>query len=150
MAARVGPDGEVTGVDPSPPVLDHARSRNRRPDSAPCDYREGVAEALDFPDACFDTVVTSLMLHHLPEELRPTALREMYRVLRPGGRLLVAEFLPPRSRIGRHRVHGGTGRAMAHNRVDLLDTLVTDAGFELIGRGDLRPRLSHVQAKRTR
>ncbi|MGW0204645.1 class I SAM-dependent methyltransferase [Streptomyces sp. NPDC003233] len=135
-------------VDPSPPVLDDARGRDRRPDSAPRDYREGVAEALDLPDACFDTVVTSLMLHHLPEELRPTALREMYRVLRPGGRLLVAEFRPPRSRIGRNLVHG-TGRARAHNRVDLLDALVADPGFELLGRGDLRPRLSYVQAKRT-
>ncbi|MGW2650227.1 methyltransferase domain-containing protein, partial [Streptomyces sp. NPDC001393] len=97
-----------------------------------------VTEALDFPDGSFDTVVTSLMLHHLPEELRPTALREMYRVLRPGGRLLVVEFRPPKTRIDRHLVHGGVGHAMAHNRVELLDTLVTDAGFELLGRGDLR------------
>ncbi|MEV6056520.1 methyltransferase domain-containing protein [Streptomyces sp. NPDC052107] len=150
MAARIGPKGAVTGVDPSPPVLDYARGRNRRPGSAPCDYREGVAEALDLPDASFDTVVTSLMLHHLPEELRPMALREMYRVLRPGGRLLVAEFRPPKSRIGRHLVHSGAGDAMAHHRVDLLDALVTDAGFELTGRGDLRPWLSYVQAQRTR
>ncbi|MFD8388679.1 class I SAM-dependent methyltransferase [Streptomyces sp. NPDC059680] len=149
MAARVGPDGAVTGVDPSPPVLDYARARTRRPGSAPCDYREGVAEALDLPDGSFDTVVTSLMLHHLPEELRPSALREMYRVLRPGGRLLVVEFRPPKSRIGRHLVHGGAGHTMAHNRVDLLDTLVTDAGFELLGHGDLRPWLSYVQARRT-
>ncbi|ALV30926.1 methyltransferase domain-containing protein [Streptomyces sp. CdTB01] len=150
MAARVGPDGAVTGVDPSTPVLDYARRKKQHPGGAPCTYREGIAEALDLPDASFDTVVTSLMLHHLPEELRPAALREMHRVLRPGGRLLVVEFRPPKSRIGRHLVHGGAGHAMAHNRVELLEGLITDAGFEVSGRGEVRPWLWYVQARRTR
>ncbi|MGV4983195.1 hypothetical protein ACVB8X_01360 [Streptomyces sp. NRAIS4] len=74
----------------------------------------------------------------------------MYRVLRPGGRLLVVEVRPPRTRIGRRLVHGGVGHAMAHNRVDLLDGLVTDAGFELGRRGDVRPWLVYVQGRRTR
>jgi ubiquinone/menaquinone biosynthesis C-methylase UbiE len=148
MAAQVGPDGAVTGVDPSPAVLAYARRKKRRPASAPCTYKEGIAESLDLPDTSFDAVVTSLMLHHLPEELRPAALREMYRVLRPGGRLLVAEFRPPTSRIGRHLMHGGAGYAMAHNRVDLLDGLIADAGFEVRGSGDVRPWLCYVQAVR--
>ena len=149
MAARVGPDGAVTGVDPSPPVLAYARNKQPRPGSAPCTYQEGVAESLNFPDASFDTVVTSLMLHHLPEQLRPAVLREMHRVLRPGGRLLVVEFRPPRSRLGRRLVHGAAGDAMAHNRIDLLDGLVADAGFDVHGRGDLRPWLCYVHAGRT-
>ncbi|WTI42501.1 methyltransferase domain-containing protein [Streptomyces sp. NBC_00589] len=149
MADRVGPDGAVTGVDPSPSVLAYARRKNRnRTGAAPCTYREGIAENLDLPGTSFDTVVTSLMLHHLPEELRPTALREMLRVLRPGGRLLVVEFRPPKSAIGRHLIHGGVGHAMAHNRVDLLDGLIGDAGFEVRGSGDVRPWLTYVQAVR--
>ncbi|WP_128801659.1 MULTISPECIES: methyltransferase domain-containing protein [unclassified Streptomyces] len=148
MAARVGPAGTVTGVDPSPPVLAYARRRKQRPGSAPCTYQEGIAESLDLPDASFDTVVTSLMLHHLPEELRPAALREMLRVVRPGGRLLVVEFQPPKSRLARHLVHGGTAHAMAHNRVDLLDGMITDAGFEVGGHGEERPWLYYVQATR--
>ncbi|MEV5878285.1 methyltransferase domain-containing protein [Streptomyces sp. NPDC052101] len=150
VAARIGPDAAVTGVDASPPVLAHAHGRKKRPGSAPCVYREGIAESLDFPDASFDTVVTSLMLHHLPQELRPAALREMRRVLRPGGRLLVVEFRPSKGWIGRRLVHGGLAHAMAHNRVDLLETLVGDAGFELSGRGDVRPWLTCVQGRRTR
>ncbi|MFI1164625.1 class I SAM-dependent methyltransferase [Streptomyces sp. NPDC020801] len=148
MAARVGPAGTVTGVDPSPPVLAYARRRSTARGSAPCTYREGVAEDLDLPDASFDTVVTSLMLHHLPQELRPAALCEMCRVLRPGGRLLVVEFRPPKSAVGRRLVHGGAGDAMAHNRVDLLDGLIRDAGFEVRGGGDVRPWLTYVQAVR--
>lgn len=150
MAAQVGPTGKVTGVDPSPPVLDYARRTRQRPGGAPCTYREGIAESLDLPDASFDTVVTSLMLHHLPEELRPKALREMHRVLRPGGRLLVVEFRPPKGRLARHLVHGSTGHAMAHNRVDLLEGLVAGAGFEVRGQGEVKPWLYYVQAERVR
>ncbi|MGW7610565.1 class I SAM-dependent methyltransferase [Streptomyces sp. NPDC054766] len=148
MAAAVGPEGTVTGVDPSPSVLAYARRRNRAGQGAACTYREGVAEALDLPDGSFDTVVTSLMLHHLPEELRPAALQEMWRVLRPGGRLLVVEFRPPRSAVGRHLVHGGLGHAMSHNQTDLLDGFITGAGFEIRGSGDVRPWLTYVQGVR--
>ncbi|MFJ7966459.1 class I SAM-dependent methyltransferase [Streptomyces sp. NPDC096324] len=148
MAAVVGPRGTVTGVDPSPSVLAYARRRRGAGQGAACAYREGVAENLDFQDGSFDTVVTSLMLHHLPEELRPAALAEMGRVVRPGGRLLVVEFRPPRGALGRHLVHGGLGHAMSHNRTDLLDGLVTGAGFEIRGSGDVRPWLTYVQAER--
>ncbi|GGJ28042.1 class I SAM-dependent methyltransferase [Streptomyces brasiliensis] len=146
MAARVGPKGAVTGVDASPPMLDYARRRSAGVLGAPCSYQEGIAEALGFPDASFDTVVTSLMLHHLPEELRPAALREMCRVLKPGGRLLVVEFRPPTNRLGRHLVHLGSAHAMAHHRVDLLGDFIRDAGFEVRGEGDVRPWLTYVQA----
>ncbi|MFD1658406.1 class I SAM-dependent methyltransferase [Streptomyces caeni] len=119
----------------------YARRRRGGRNSAPCAYREGIAENIDLPDGSFDPSVTSLMLHHLPEAARPAALREMCRVLRPGGRLLVVEFRPPASGLGRRLVHGGVGHAMAHNRVDLLDGLVRDAGFEVRGGGDVRPWL---------
>ncbi|MGP3684251.1 class I SAM-dependent methyltransferase [Streptomyces sp. IBSNAI002] len=119
MAEWVGPGGAVTGVDPSLPVLDYARRKShRRPQWSTAAYREGMAEALDLPDASFDTVVTSLMLHHLPEELRPVALREMVRVLRPGGPVLVADFRPPKSGLVRHLVHATGGHAMADYRAD--------------------------------
>ncbi|MFD4878975.1 hypothetical protein ACFWOB_37210 [Streptomyces sp. NPDC058420] len=74
----------------------------------------------------------------------------MYSVLWPGGRLLVVEFRPPKSRLDRRLVHGGASHAMAHNRVDLLGGLVADAGFEVGVHGDVRLWLSYVRAMRTR
>ncbi|MFE6686315.1 class I SAM-dependent methyltransferase [Streptomyces sp. NPDC057743] len=150
MAQRVGAEGTMLGIDPSPSVLAYARrkSLDQRITAAAVAYQEGTAESLDVPDASMDVVVNSLMLHHLPEELRPVALAEMYRVLRPGGRLLVAEFRPPTGRLGRSLVHVLAGHAMEHSGVDLLGDLLTDTGFELVGHGDIRPWLTYFQGVR--
>jgi SAM-dependent methyltransferase len=98
MARAVGPDGAAEGVDPSPEGVTRAR---RVTHLANCTFSEGVAEALDSPAAAYDVVVSSLVIHHLPEELRPQAFQEMLRVLRPGGRVLVADVRPPATALGR-------------------------------------------------
>ncbi|MER5755180.1 methyltransferase domain-containing protein [Streptomyces sp. NPDC002088] len=119
-----------------------------RQDEARCSYETGVAWALTAPEASFDVVVTSLAVPHLPEDLRSVALRDMYRVLRSGGRLLVADFRPPRARLVRHLIAASAGHVRAEYRVDLPDGLVADAGFEVRGRGDVRPWLRYVQGVR--
>jgi ubiquinone/menaquinone biosynthesis C-methylase UbiE len=72
----------------------------------------------------------------------------MFRVLRPGGRLLIADYLPPRSRLGQHLIGAVTGPAMQHNPVHLLKPLASGAGFEQLTTGDIRPWLHYVQGVR--
>ena len=70
---RLSAAARVPCGDPPSPVLDCARRGKRRPGSAHCTWREGLAESLDLPESSFGTVVTSLLPHHLPEELRAAA-----------------------------------------------------------------------------
>lgn len=144
MAETVGADGTAHGVDPSGGAIAHARSVTR---VANCTFSEGIAEHLDAPDGSYDVVVTSLMIHHLPEALRGQAMSEMFRVLRPGGSVLVAEFRPPASRIGRRLIRAHSP-AMAANRIDALEPMVRQAGFEQVRSGDLRPWIRYVQAQK--
>ena len=83
VADRVGPDGSVVGLDVNPQMLVVAR---RKPTAI--EWLEGPAEALPLPDHDFDAVVSQFGLMFFDD--RAGALREMMRVLRPGGRLAVA------------------------------------------------------------
>jgi ubiquinone/menaquinone biosynthesis C-methylase UbiE len=83
----------LTGVDLSPAMLAQARTRAAEL-GRQIDLREADAQALPFPDASFDTVVCTLSLCTVPDER--AAIGEMWRVLRPGGRLLLLDHIGSR------------------------------------------------------
>jgi SAM-dependent methyltransferase len=83
VAERVGPRGTVAGLDANPEMLAVARRKH-----AKIEWHDGRAEALPFADASFDAVVSQFGLMFFDD--RVAALREMRRVLRPGGRMAVA------------------------------------------------------------
>jgi ubiquinone/menaquinone biosynthesis C-methylase UbiE len=82
------PEVQLTGIDLSPAMLEIAR---RATPGRPVDLRVGNAEALEFPDEAFDTVVFTLCLCTVPDPRK--ALAEARRVLRPDGRLLLLEHV---------------------------------------------------------
>ena len=90
-AARVGPTGRVVGIDPAPRQIARAQSKARR-SGLDIEFRSGVIEQLPFPDESFDAVTSTLMMHHLPDELKSRGIAEIHRVLKPEGRLVVADF----------------------------------------------------------
>lgn len=143
-ARAVTPGGHAVGIDPSRPVIDYAT----RLAPANCTFHLASAQALPHPDASFDVVISSLAIHHLHPDERLTALREMRRVLRPGGRLLIADFRPPRNRIANHLIGALAGHAMQHNPIGRLADLIIQAGFHVTGTGDRWPWLHYVQAQR--
>jgi ubiquinone/menaquinone biosynthesis C-methylase UbiE len=83
-------DTTLTGIDLSERMLDLARARGRR-----ATLRQADAHALPFADASFDTVVCTFGLCAIPEP--GTAIGEMVRVLRPGGRLVLVDHVPSTS-----------------------------------------------------
>jgi ubiquinone/menaquinone biosynthesis C-methylase UbiE len=85
------PDGvRLTGIEISPEMLDIARREATKVGRA-ADLRVGDAEALAFQDGSFDTVTCTLALCTIPDDR--AAVQEMWRVLRPGGRLLLLEHV---------------------------------------------------------
>lgn len=80
----------LTGIDISPAMLEIARRRASEL-GVEADLRTGDAQALDFPDASFDTVVSTLSMCTIPDERQ--AVREARRVLRPGGTFLLFEHV---------------------------------------------------------
>lgn len=94
MAKQTQPAAEVTGLDADPDMLRVARYKSAQL-NAPVKFDVGFADKLPYPDASFDRVLSSIMIHHLktPEKIR--AAREVYRVLKPGGQLHIIDFGKP-------------------------------------------------------
>jgi len=92
IAARmVGPTGRVIGVDMTPSMLAKARGAAQLAGFANVDFRESHAESLPVDDGWADAVISNGVLNLLPD--KDAGLREIARVLRPGGRLHVADIL---------------------------------------------------------
>lgn len=113
LARRVGPNGRVAGVDLSKALVAGARRKARRAGLA-IDYRVASVEALPFADASVDVVVSSLVMHHLAPEVLARAVREIRRVLKPGGRVFVIDFQSLAQAGTGHAQHHGHGHAHGH------------------------------------
>jgi len=127
----VGPGGSVYGIDASPEMLARACKKARKA-GVELVFQNAVAETLPFPDAQFDVVLTTVMLHHLPRNARQQCAREMGRVLKPGGRVLAVDFgTDPAKRSLLAHLH------RRHGHVTLSDmlALLTEAGFNSIESG---------------
>jgi len=147
LAEAVGPKGSVVGIDAAPEMIEYASRKARR--LANCRFELGTAVSLAFADASFDLVVSSLMMHHLPDEVRLQAAREMRRVLRSSGTLLLADFTIPR-RGGWRVVASLTGHAghRWQRRATPLEPLIAQSEFSLLQSGDVPPWLHYVKATR--
>ena len=128
-------DGNVYGIDPAPEMIAVARSKAARK-KLDIDFRVGVIEALPFPDASMDVVTSSLMMHHLPEELKRRGLAEIYRVLKPGGRLLIADFMRPTGSLVNHLFIAFTRHRGLKNGIEDLRKFLNEAGFTQIVQPD--------------
>jgi ubiquinone/menaquinone biosynthesis C-methylase UbiE len=116
------------GIDPSHDMLDVAQYKLRN--AANVTLETGTGEKLQFPDASFDWVVSSLTFHHLPLELKRLTLRESYRVLKPGGTLLVSDFGKPIHFGGRLLSNIWVNHAFtSENFRGILPGLILEAGF---------------------
>ena len=89
MAMEVGPGGTVHGVEPSADMLAVSRRRQPAPGAAPVEFGLGQATELPYADGQFDAV-TSTQVYEYVDDI-PAALAQAYRVLRPGGQLLVLD-----------------------------------------------------------
>jgi ubiquinone/menaquinone biosynthesis C-methylase UbiE len=95
-AARVGPSGALHGIEPSTEMAAHARHKAEA-HGVPLEVVEGSANSLPYPTASFDIVFCTLVFHHLPRSMQEGAIREIRRVLRPGGRAVIVDWQRPKS-----------------------------------------------------
>jgi demethylmenaquinone methyltransferase/2-methoxy-6-polyprenyl-1,4-benzoquinol methylase/phosphoethanolamine N-methyltransferase len=135
------PSVQVYGIDAAPEMIAKARQKAARA-GAKVDFKPGLVEAIDFPAASLDVVMNSFMVHHLPGELKRKAFAEIYRVLKPGGRLLIIDFEPPKGGLTRAFLTMLLGQGMLTIDNSQVPPLLQAAGFVSVKSGNAGHKLA--------
>jgi ubiquinone/menaquinone biosynthesis C-methylase UbiE len=100
MAKRAQPNAELVGLDADPEMLKMAYTKKDQ-ENLDVKFDVGFTNDLPYPDASFDRVLSSIMIHHLKTPDKEKTAREIYRVLKPGGQLHVIDFGKPSTFYGK-------------------------------------------------
>lgn len=127
------PEATVIGIDPDPAQLDRAKVKAAAA-GLTIRFEQAFADALRLDDGMATTVVSSLVFHHLRRGTKLAALRQAYRVLRPGGRIIIADWAKPDDVLMRLayfpvQVLDGFPNT-SDNLLGLLPELIRDVGFK--------------------
>jgi len=144
LLKRLRPDVDVIGLDPDPKALERARRKAER-EGASVRLDRGFSNELPYPAASFDRVLSSMMFHHLPAEEKEPTLREVRRVLEPGGSFHLVDFAGTPGLLA-HLVHAH----LAENSEERIRQLMRTAGLrdpEKVGESSmLLMRLAYYRA----
>jgi len=120
---KVGPDGCIVGLDISGEMLRRAKAKGH-----PVECIQGDAQSLPIQDSTFDWVICNAVFPHFTDKLR--ALREIHRVLKEGGRLVVCHTA---SREAVNEIHRSIGGVVAYDTIppnDEMRRLLSEAGLD--------------------
>jgi arsenite methyltransferase len=138
-ANKVGPAGLAIGVDMTPEMVAKARENARKAGVPNVEFRLGELEHLPVEDRSVDVVVSNCVINLVPDKAR--VYQEAFRVLRPGGRLAIADMLATRpiSDAARHDPHLWSGCSSGALTRDETIRALGAAGFADIDVSLLRP-----------
>lgn len=150
IQAITGAKGKVYGIDASPRMIGVAQ-RKAEQISAGISFQVGLIEDIAFPDSNFDVVLNSLVMHHLPGDLKLAGLAEIYRVLKPSGRILIVDIESTAAgswmqKLADFVVHLHGGHAIMQDNVQKLIPLVREVGFKNVETGKLNRQMSYIKA----
>jgi arsenite methyltransferase len=128
-SARVGPTGRVIGVDMTPEMIGRARREAEEGGFGNVEFRLGEIEHIPAADSSVDIVISNCVINLSTD--KEQVFREVYRVLRPGGRLAVSDIVAIREMPDRIRndARAYSGCIAGAIRVERIEGMLEDAGF---------------------
>jgi len=147
-----GSAGEVYGIDASPNMIRQAQQKANRT-GVNVTFQVGLIEDIEFPENRFDVVLSSLMMHHLPDDLKRAGLTEISRVLKPDGRLLIVDMQSTTGgslgqRLADFMIHVHGGHTTMQENVTNQIPFVEAAGLSIAETGRINRQLAYILARK--
>jgi len=150
--AVAGPSGDVYGTDAAANMIAVAQEKASKA-GVDVTFQIGLVEDIDFPQYEIDVVLSSMMMHHLPDDLKRTGLAEIFRVLKPGGRILIVDIQSTSGGSFKQRlsdlmiqIHGG--HAAMQDNVTKQIPFVEAAGFTNVHTDKINRQFSYIAAQK--
>src|SRR5262249_42522551 len=129
LMKRSDPGLKIVGLDPDPKALARAKRKSVKA-GVEIQFDQGFSDELPYPDASFDRIFSSFMFHHLKEDEKKGTLREVRRVLKPGGSFYLLDFAGPDNRDGGLTRWLHTSHRLKDNAEEKVCALIREAGFQ--------------------
>lgn len=127
---QAGPAGNVFAIDIIPGMIEASRKKAEQA-NMDVTFKEGSIEDIPFPDSYFNIVICSFMIFHMSEKVRRKGIEEIYRVLKPQGRLMVLDIALPSRPVSRMILKLILGFMFKHD-VRELQPMMESSGFSKI------------------
>ena len=124
---KAGESGKVHGIDIIPGMIELSKQKAEKA-GLDVSFQLGSIEALPFADSQFDAVMCSFMIFHMSDRVRRNGIKEIFRVLKPNGRLMIIDMSPPIHKVTRAFVKLIVGFMLPHDLKELLP-LMEESGF---------------------
>jgi ubiquinone/menaquinone biosynthesis C-methylase UbiE len=135
---KAGPSGKVFGIDIIPGMIERSQ-RKAAQSNLEVTFQLGSIENIPFPENHFDVVICSFMIFHMSEKVRLQGISEIYRVLKPQGRLLVLDLGLPAQGMSRAIAQVFLGFMLKHDLKELLPVMESSGFSEVqISKADYR------------
>jgi ubiquinone/menaquinone biosynthesis C-methylase UbiE len=136
---KAGPTGQVAGIDMLPGMIEASRKKAALANQE-ITFQVGSIAEIPFSDKQFDAVMCSFMIFHMSAETRSKGIAEIYRVLKPGGRLLVVDLATPKPTVSRAIARLLLGFMLGHEPSELLPVMQS-FGFTDLETGPVKFRV---------
>jgi ubiquinone/menaquinone biosynthesis C-methylase UbiE len=124
---QAGPSGKAVGIDLIPQMIELSRQKAAEANED-VSFQLGSISNIPFPENSFDQVMCSFMIFHMSESTRNPGIKEIHRVLKPGGRLLIVDLTLPSKPFSRAMMKTFLGFMLEHDLRELYPAMQT-AGF---------------------
>lgn len=136
---KAGPSGNVYGIDIIPGMIELSRQKAAKAE-VDITFELGSIDNIPFPDNKFDAVMCSFMIFHMSDAVRHKGIDEIYRVLKPNGRLLVIDIALPSRPVSRAIAKLFLGFMLKHDLKELFP-MMEASGFLNIELGQAKFRI---------